>query len=266
MKECQLTFYGDYHIHSHNSDGRQNYLEIIAAAKRKGLREIAITDHGPMAARIGVKDPSKYRQLKEKIRSAAADAEVEVFIGAEANIRGLDGRLDLGPEILVELDLVIAGMHPYTMPGSMKDGVNLFLQNSLRHLGKGQRAQAVVNNTKACVEAIYTNPELDILSHPGLFFEVDIKEVARACVQKEVLFEINCGHEHPAFSDIMEANRSGTSFIVNSDAHFPETVGELDYGKRAIERIGIDPDKVANLGCQGGLNKWGKKARVCTFL
>lgn len=260
-----MRFYGDYHIHSQNSDGKQSHCEIIEAARKKGLQEIAITDHGPLAAVIGIKDADSYEQLGQLVDSADKQG-VRVYIGAEANIRGLDGKLDLSPEAIQHLDLLIAGMHPYTMPSTLKDGVRLFLQNSLRHLGKGQRRQAVVNNTKACVEAIYTNPELDILSHPGLFFEVDISEVARACIQKEVLFEINCGHEQPGFSDIMEANQIGVHFIVNSDAHFPETVGELGYGERAIQKLGIDPERVVNLDSQGGLQEWGKKARVCTYL
>lgn len=259
-----MKFYGDYHVHSHNSDGRQNHREIIEAARQKGLQEIAITDHGPLAAVIGVKNSARYGQLGQIIDSTDKQG-LRVYIGAEANIRGLNGKLDLDQEAILSLDILIAGMHPYTMPSSVKDGVQLFLQNSLRHLSRRQRRQAIANNTRACVEALYNNPEIDILSHPGLFFEVDIGEVARACVQNEVLFEINCGHEHPGFSDIMEANRIGVNFIVNSDAHFPETVGELGYGKRAIRELGIDPERVVNLDDRGGLNKWGKKARVCTY-
>lgn len=259
-----MNFYGDYHIHSHNSDGRQNHREIIDAAQKKGLKEIAITDHGPLAAVIGVKTTDRYYELGEMINYSDRQG-VRVYVGAEANIRGLDGRLDLDQETIESLDILIAGMHPYTMPSSLKDGARLFLQNSLRHFSKGQRRQALLNNTDACVAAIYANPKLDVLSHPGLFFEIDVGEVARACVQKEVLFEINCGHEHPGFSDIMEANRIGVNFIVNSDAHFTYSVGELAYGKRAIEMLGIEPERVVNLEGRGGLNKWGKKARVCTY-
>jgi putative hydrolase len=259
-----MKFYGDYHIHSHNSDGRQNHREIIEAARRKGLQEIAITDHGPLVPIIGVKNAARYDRLGEKIESSDRQG-LRVYVGAEANIRGLDGKLDLDRKTIDNLDVLIAGMHPYTMPSSLKDGARLFLQNSLRHLSRGQRRRAVINNNEACVAAIYANPELDILSHPGLCFAIDVGEVARACIQKEVLFEINCGHEYPGFSDIMEANRIGVKFIVNSDAHFPDTVGELDYGKRAIEKLGIDPERVVNLDGRGGLSEWGKKARVCIY-
>ena len=261
-----MKFFGDYHIHSNYSDGRQNFLQIINAAGKKGLREVAITDHGPLAAAIGVKNAGIYRRLSEDIgKNESTSRDVAVFVGAEANIRGLDGRLDIDPERVKELDVLIAGLHPYTLPASIEDGIELFARNSLRHFGSGQRQKAINNNTKACIEAIHRNPEIDILSHPGLFFKVDIEEVARSCARNEVLFEINCGHEHPGFSDIMKANRCGVKFIVNSDAHNPEKVGELEYGKRAVEKLAIDPERVVNLSSQGGLKKWGKRTRTCIY-
>ncbi len=261
-----MRFYGDYHIHSRHSDGKQNHREIVDAALKKGLREIAITDHGPMAAAIGVKNAGIYRDLNEELNKAGQiSGDLRVYVGAEANIRGLDGKLDIEADDVENLDILIAGLHPYTLPASIEDGIELFARNSLRHLGSGQRIRAISNNTKACIEAIYRNPQIDILSHPGLFFQVNIEEVARSCVQKQVLFEINCGHEHPDFSDIMEANRFGVRFIVNSDAHSPEKVGDLEYGSKAVEKLGIDPEKVVNLGGQRGSKTWRKKARTCTY-
>jgi putative hydrolase len=126
------------------------------------------------------------------------------------------------------------------------------VQNSLRHLGQAQREKAVNANTKATIEALYQNPQVDILAHPGLFFRVDIEEVARACIKNEVMFEINCGHSHPDISDIIKAYEAGVDFIVNSDAHFRETVGNLDYGRHVIESLGIEPERVVNCQPEGG--------------
>ncbi|MEN6327665.1 MAG: PHP domain-containing protein [Syntrophomonas sp.] len=258
-----MKYYGDYHTHSRHSDGRQSIEQIIEAARQKGLQEVAVTDHGPLAAVIGVEDEDEYGQIKSELK-AADSGPICVLMGAEANIRDRRGTLDIGPEVITELDILIAGMHPYTMPTSLEDGWELFARNSLRHLGKGQRQKAENANTKAVVEAIYNNPELDILSHPGLFFTVEISEVAKACINNKVLFEINCGHEQQDISDIMEANRLGTEFIINSDAHFPNTVGDLDYGSRVLEKLEIDPERVVNRQAGGGYERWGKKARTCT--
>ncbi|MDD2510203.1 MAG: PHP domain-containing protein [Syntrophomonas sp.] len=261
-----MKFYGDYHTHSRHSDGRQSEVDIIAAARRRGLKEVAITDHGPLAAVIGVESASEYSLIRERIDEVGWNEEgLRVLVGAEANIRDLNGTLDIPQSVIEGLDLLIAGMHPYTLPTTLKDAWDLFARNSLRHLGAAQREKAVSANTKACKEAIYQNPDLDILAHPGLFFTVDVQEIAQACVQKEVLFEINCGHEHPDISDIMEAELVGVDFIVNSDSHFEESVGKLDYGVQVVKHLKIDPERVVNLETGGGYSQWGKKMKNCRY-
>ncbi|MGI6413236.1 MAG: PHP domain-containing protein [Syntrophomonadaceae bacterium] len=261
-----MNFTGDYHTHTKMSDGRQTEEQVIKAAQKKGLKEVAITDHGPLAAGIGVKHPSDYLELKEKIRALNLDMEkLSVLVGAEANIRDLNGTLDIPENIVEQLDILIVGLHPYTLPERLSDGVNIFLTNSLRHFGKSIREKAVNNNTKACIEALYQNPGIDIIAHPGLFFKVHIDELSKSCIKNRVLFEINCGHEYPAVSDIMEADRQGVDFIINSDAHFEDSVGKLDYGKHVIEKLEIDPDRVVNLGPGEGFKRWGKKWNICTY-
>lgn len=261
-----MQFYGDYHIHTRRSDGRQSEEQAILAALERGLKEIALTDHGPLAAGIGVKNPQVYLELKERIEDMQPlYPDLTILVGVEANIRDLQGTLDVPPEVLDQMDIVIAGLHPYTLPTSMQDGMGIFVQNSLRHLSRAQREKAINANTKATIEAIYNNPQLDILSHPGLFFNVDMEEVARACVKQEVLFEINCGHEHPDVSDIIIAEREGVSFIVNSDAHFTETVGRLRYGSEIIDLLEIEPERIANALDGGGHIRWAKKHRAFTF-
>lgn len=243
-----MKFFGDYHTHSRYSDGRQTIPEIALAAEKRGLQEVAVTDHGPHAAVIGVKNEKSYLQVKQEVKAINETGEynVELFVGAEANIRDLAGSLDISYNVIKELDVLIAGLHPYTLPTSIDDGLNIWLQNSLRHLGKAQKAKAKNANTKASCEALYRNPEIEILSHPGLFFDVDYEEVARACIKNDVLFEINCGHEHPGISDIMMVERTGVDFIIDSDAHFTKTVGQLSYGESIIKKLGIDPARVVN--------------------
>lgn len=261
-----MDLYGDYHTHTRRSDGRQDEEDIIRAARKRGLKEVAITDHGPLAAVIGVSDATAYLSLRDKLDSIAGDyPDIKVLLGAEANIRDLEGTLDIPPEVIAEMDILIAGLHPYTLPTSVKDGWAVFVQNSLRHLGRGQQEKAINNNTKASMEAIYNNPQLDILSHPGLFFTIDVGEVARACVHNDVLFEINCGHEHPDISAIMEAEGAGVDFIINSDAHFQETVGRLEYGTQLVEKLDIAPEQVVNRCQGGGYAQWRKRKRSCTY-
>jgi putative hydrolase len=61
-----MRFYGDYHTHSRYSDGRQSVRDIAAAASKKGIREVAVTDHGPHVAVIGVKQEEPICKSKKK--------------------------------------------------------------------------------------------------------------------------------------------------------------------------------------------------------
>jgi putative hydrolase len=111
-----INFYGDYHTHSRYSDGRQSVDAIVEAAVSRGLLEVAITDHGPLAAVIGVKKPESYLAVKEKIsRIQSRYPGIRILLGAEANIRDLSGTLDLEEDIIEELDILIVGLHPYTL-------------------------------------------------------------------------------------------------------------------------------------------------------
>ncbi len=254
-----MKFYGDYHTHSKYSDGRQSLHEIARAAEARGMKEVAVTDHGPLAAVIGVKEAGSYLQIKEEVKDINASGQYALtfLVGAEANIRDLNGSLDIPNDVIDLLDFLIAGMHPYTLPTSVDDGMKIWVQNSLRHLGKGQKEKAKNANTKASAEVLYRNPQVDILAHPGLFFAVDMEEVASACIKNDVLFEINCGHEHPPLSDIMIVEQIGVDFIIDSDAHFPDSVGQFSYGEHIIKRLDLEPGRIANYWDEGELEDDG---------
>jgi len=232
---------------------------IALAARERGLLEVAITDHGPNVVVSGVRDLSCYKRVRGDIDRLDI-SDIRVLVGAEANIVDLAGTLDIPEDVYMDLDVLICGLHPYTIPGSWGDGWRLFGRNHLRHLGKGWRERAVAANTKATVMALENNP-VDILSHPGLFFQVDIEEVARACVREGVLFEINCGHHHPPLEDVKIALEAGVDIIINSDAHFCDTVGMMEYGSGLVEKLGIPLERVVNR--RGGEEGWiGKKRKM----
>lgn len=253
-----MQYYGDYHTHSRYSDGREQVERIAEAASRRGLSEVAVTDHGPQLLVLGVDGLHSYERVLREVKSLNIPG-VRVLVGAEANIIDLEGRLDIPLDLCEELDVLICGLHPYTIPGNIRDGYRLFGSNHLRHLGPGWRRKAVDANTKATVAALENNP-VDILAHPGLFFEVDISEVARACVRQDVLFEINCGHRHPPPEDVEIAFKAGVKFIINSDAHYYDTVGELDYGSYLMQKLGIPAERIANFRF-GGDEGWKKKRK-----
>lgn len=177
--------------------------------------------------------------------------DIHVLVGAEANIIGIDGEIDLPEAIIQELDVLIVGLHPYIRPASWNDGVELVLNNQLGKLSRGIRKKVYNSNTKAVVNALHRY-DVDIVSHPGLFMGVDYQEVACACVQNNTAFEINAGHQFPSLGAVLTAADEGVDFIVNSDAHYPASVGELDYGRAVIAQARLPVERVINFREKGG--------------
>lgn len=252
-----MEFFGDYHTHSRYSDGRERIIDIVDAAVSRGLDEVAITDHGPRVLGSGVRNIDSYRHILEQV-NALDKPRVRVLVGAEANILDEDGTLDIPAGLYQNLDVLICGLHPFTLPNDVANGLKLFGANYLRFLGKNIGRKAVENNTRAVIAALEKNP-VDILAHPGLYFEVDIEEVARACIEYNVLFEINCGHHYPNANKLHIANRIGVNFIVNSDAHFYDSVGVLHYGSDLLKTLGVDKERVFNCKNGGGRRWIGKR-------
>lgn len=257
-----MKAFADLHSHCTYSDGRGTVAENIQAAAAKGLSEYALTDHGPANIGTGVKNEGKYREIQAQVAVHRSEfPELEIKVGAEADIIGLNGEIDLSPEIISDLDLLIIGLHPYIRPRTLKDAWKFVLGNQVHMLGSSRAgglnrdapglARRVedrirVQNTKALIEAMARH-QPDIISHPNLGMPVDIAEIARACARFNCAYEINTGHHFQTIADVETAAREGATFVVNSDAHFPETIGTLDFGIELLERAGVDAEQTLNL-------------------
>lgn len=240
-----MRFSGDYHMHSVYSDGRATVEEMVRAASWRQLQEIGLTDHGPANAGVGVKDDRTFIMIKEQLRGLQADyPQMKLYAGAEADVLNEDGQIDLSSEVIQQLDYLLVGLHPYVWPKDWK-GAGWIAENILTGLFPRRSRRVINKNSKALVEAIHTY-DVCAVTHPGLKMEINIPEVARACVKRGTAWEINCGHQYPAVEDVREAARFGVEFIVSSDAHFPETVGDLAYGSWVLEKAGISRDRVRN--------------------
>ena len=97
-------------IHTHSVISQHAYSTIdenARAAKQKGLKLIAMTDHAP-----GMKNTAprafftNYHILPNFLH------DVEILHGAELNIMDYDGTVDLQEDILKTLDIAIASLHP----------------------------------------------------------------------------------------------------------------------------------------------------------
>lgn len=246
-----MNFSGDYHMHTTYSDGRANLKQMVDSARSKGLKAIAITDHGPRNTGTGVKNLETFLLIKKELDDLNDEySDINLLCGCEANIVGLNGEIDVPPEIYQELDLLIVGLHPLARPEQLKDVWAINGRNQAARISRSARRKAISTNTKTLVAAMEKNP-VDIISHPGLGMPIEVGEVARACVQHNVLYEINCGHHFPTLEDVLEAHRQGVDFIVDSDAHFTESVGKLEYGAGILEQAHIPATRVVNARVEG---------------
>ncbi|HOV80561.1 MAG TPA: PHP domain-containing protein [Bacillota bacterium] len=241
-----VKLFADFHTHTVYSDGRGTPAENIAAASSRGLRAVAITDHGPKGIGIGVKEPGTFLKIKEEVAALAVSfPETDVLVGAEAAVVGRDGRLDLPDEIIGRLDLLIAGLHPYYIPENMDDALRFTLPNLAVRLSRSLREKMRNTNTKAIVETV-NNYRVDFISHPDLMMPVDLDELARACAGRQTALELNTGHHYNKENIVRAAARLGTRLVINSDAHFPETVGDIASGEALVERLRFPAEMVVN--------------------
>src|SRR5438105_4706037 len=109
----QADIQGDVHMHTVETDGKNTIEEMAEAARERGYKYMAITDHSKnLAFANGLDDKRAMAHIK-KIR--AADKKVggiKIFAGIEVDILA-DGELDLSKDVLDEMDLVIASVHSH---------------------------------------------------------------------------------------------------------------------------------------------------------
>lgn len=237
-----MTLYGDYHTHTVYSHGKGSIEQNVLRAARKGLREIAVADHGFNHVTYGVrrKDMPHMRAQIEEMK--VKYPSITVYLSVEANILDARGHIDVRPSDKPWLDIVVCGYHKLVFSPSPTAPFAYFLPNNMGCSG----AKTVARNTEAYVNALEKN-EIDILSHPGNYCKCDIAEVARACKHFGTYFELNGKRIKITDNELAAAAQEGCEFVVDSDAHTPRRVGDVSGALAAMERVGIPPSAVANL-------------------
>jgi len=200
----------DLHVHSIFSGHAYSTIDELAEeAKNKGLKLLALTDHGP--ALPGGTHFNYFNNLKvlpEKIKG------VKILKGIEANILN-DGSLDLAERYFEYLDFVACGIHMNT----------------------GYTNTTVKEHTEATINAI-KNPLVDMVTHPvNLSNMVNLEEVVKAAKEYDVILEINAsshkgnmkGRGDPELTKelVKLAVENNNLLALNSDAHYRDMVGDL---------------------------------------
>jgi putative hydrolase len=239
----------DYHVHSkYSKNGHcKNEIELIVQKGiEKGLKEIAISDHGLQHFLYGTNEIHLKEAREEIDRLQPKYPEITIKLGIEANLIGFDGETDITEKVVELCDVIQMGIHFGVWFRPMQDAFKFFILNFLGRWFKPLRDHMIAKNTQAMIRAMERYP-IDIITHPGDKIPVDVAMLAQKAEETRTLLEINNGHGHLTREEIQAAEPFGVGFIIGSDAHTYDEIGEY---KRALERIndaGLDLSRVVNL-------------------
>lgn len=220
----------DSHTHTVASGHAYSTLaENAQVAAARGLKLLAITDHGP--AMPGA--PHFWFFMNMKILPRIMNG-VGILRGVEANITNWEGDLDINDDIYHLMDIVLVSLHePVVSPSNRTD-----------HTGGVVKAMA--------------SGRMDVFAHGGNpSFPIDVDEVAKAAVEHNVLIEINNssfttsrnGSEKNCAALAEAVGRHGGYLTLGSDAHLADKVGGFAECRAFIESVGFPQEQI--LSCSG---------------
>lgn len=235
--------HAELHAHSTWSDGAETIEGMAQAARERGYKVLAITDHsGGLGIANGL-SVERLRQRKDAIQAAQEKLgdSIRLLHGTEVDILA-DGNIYYPDEVLAELDIVIASLHA-----------------SLR------QPRDVI--TARLLKAIH-NPHVDIIGHPsgrllpdreGADLEWDA--VLAGAKESGVALEINAD---PVRLDLDEvyvrrAAEMGIVMSINTDAHSIESLEHMEYGVAVARRAWCGPGSVLNAWPAEKLLGWLRK-------
>jgi len=219
---------GDVHMHSTETDGKDDIETMVRAAQSAGHEYIAITDHSKSLAMANGLDEARALAHAARVRAIDRQYGVRVMAGIECDILP-DGTLDLDNDCLAALDIVIASVH---------SGFN----------------QERTQMTERLLRAI-EHRNVDILGHPSgrrLLqrepYAFDVEAVVAAAVRHGVALEINCQPARLDLNDVHArfARDRGASLVISTDAHSRHALVRLRWGIMMARRGWLEARDVLN--------------------
>lgn len=245
-----MAFWGDYHTHTIYSHGKGSVEDNVLVAIDRGLKQIAITDHGFRHLTYNVRRMDWPYVIRDVENMRAKYPQIDILLGLETNFHSADGCIDIVPSDMRYLDIVVCGYHKLVKPNRIRDMFRFYIPNfMLDTLGKTSAKQTAVN-TEAYIKAL-GKYDIDIISHMNHGAKVDARAVAEAAAHYGTYVELNCknmrgGNASMTDGELAEVMKTDVEFIVDSDAHSPEKIGVFDKAVEIIDRVGIPYERIAN--------------------
>lgn len=236
----------DYHTHTKFSDGKNTLLENAMRAKEMGLTAIGATEHGFSHRALGIRRKEMPQFIRE-CREAEERSGVRVLVGIESNIRGRSGLCDLTPEDFSVFDLYLIGIHVYVHYETLYDGFQFAFSSFVKkglHIRPSR--QLVKDTTQAYLNAVMKNP-VDVVTHLNYQCFADAVEVAKCCRDYGTYLEISAKKPHLSDEELAAVADTGVRFVINSDAHSIDRIGDYHLAEEQILRVGIPLDRIDNI-------------------
>ena len=241
-----MILLGDYHTHtkySRKNHGKGTVLENACVARDKGLKQIAITDHGFNHWMFGIKRKN-IAELKEEVLNAREITGVDILLGVESNLISADGSIDVVEGDYDNLDILLMGFHRLVKMETIKDLFYINYANGLSIFSPSK--ERISRNTTAFLKALDKYP-IDVITHLNFGFPTDTLAVARMAKEKGSLIELNGKRINFTDKELEIMASEGVKFIVNSDAHSPDKVGEVNKALNLIFRLGLPLNQIVNI-------------------
>ena len=86
-----------------------------------------------------------------------------------------------------------------------------------------------------------------MISHPGSKAGVNIVELARVAAKTGTALEISSKHSQLSVESIKLLLNEDVKYLINSDAHRPEDVGNLEDGIKKAKQANLPLDRIKNI-------------------
>lgn len=236
----------DYHTHTVFSHGKGKIIDNAIMAKEKGLKEVGISDHGFSHPAFGL-TKRKVPKMRSLIDQAKEQTGVNVLLGVESNIIGTDGTVDLKPNMYDYFDVFLAGIHKFVLYKfssifslAVPDLFHTYLKT------KNIPKSVIKENTKTFINVIKNNP-VDMITHLNFCCFCDVSEVAKVSADYGTYIELNAKKVHLTDDEIYKILKTDVKFLISSDAHTPDRVGEISLVEDMIKRLNFPTDRIMNI-------------------
>ena len=91
------------------------------------------------------------------------------------------------------------------------------------------------------------NNDIFAITHPGDKGGIYIEEVAKAAENTNTKLEINSSHEFLNVEQLRKIKDYNVKFIIGSDAHKPQNVGNFDLALETVNKSSLDKSLIENI-------------------